>query len=283
MKRAETNVSGGMNSRVSDGIAAIAQLAGHAGSLFGQTLAKLEDSLTAAMIASPLEWCRADDEARNVAEWMEARGYSQVVLENPSGGRALIVSHAELKDANAGERVAARGKAIDADAIISHDTGIKRLLTMFTRRNYFLTLRGDRVEGIVGVSDLDKLPTRVMLFVHIMELEARLAEAIVREYPEDAWAAHLPGGRKAKVDELYQRKRERDLQTSRIHCTQFCDKGMLCLKLPRVRERLGDGSARQWDRRFDRIQELRNVIAHGEAMITDEQAVVELAELVQAM
>jgi hypothetical protein len=256
---------------------------GHANSAFARIIARLEAGLTAALLASPLQRRHANDEAVVVRNWMDDRAFSQVLVENGSDTAHRYVTRQRLQSASAGQTLEAHAESVPADALISHDTSIRRLLPMLAIRPFYFTLRHNRIEGIVELSDIDKPPTRLFLFAHVAELESRMASLIEQHHANDGWLGFVSPARQKKNNDLFDRKRSRDFQTTRLNCTQLCDKRDVMLDSPSLRSRLTGGSKSQWNERFMAIQDLRDNIAHAEFLLPDRNDVSSLLEIVATL
>jgi hypothetical protein len=245
----------------------------------------LEDGLTAALIASPLQHRRDDEDALAVRTWMDERGFSQVLVDDgpaPGSGHRFV-TRARLEHASPRQVLAEVAEPVPAEALVSHDTSIRRLLPMLVRRPFYFTLRHDRIEGIVELSDIDKPPTRLFLFAHIAELESRMASLIDLHHPDDSWLELVSPKRRQKIHDLFGRKRARDFQTTRLNCTQLCDKRDVMLDSPLLCARLAGRSKSQWNERFMAIQDLRDNIAHAEYLLPDRTDVTGLLDIVATL
>ena len=261
--------------------------ANHGGpdSPFERIIARLEEGLTAALIASPLQHRRDDEDAIAVRTWMDERGFSQVLVDDgpaPGSGHRFV-TRKQLEQAAPRHTLSALAEPVPAEALVSHDTSIRRLLPMLARRSYYFTLRHDRIDGIVELSDIDKPPTRLFLFAHIAELESRMSALIERHHPDDSWLELISPSRRSKINDLFHRKRSRDFQTTRLNCTQLCDKRDVMLDSPTLCGRLIGRSKSQWNDRFMAIQNLRDNIAHAEYLLPDRTDVSTLLDIVATL
>ncbi len=254
-----------------------------ADSAFARIIARLEEGLTAALLASPLQRRHATDEAVTVRAWMDERAFSQVLVENGTETAHRYVTRTRLQSALGDQHLDSHAVPVPAEALISHDTSIRRLLPMLAQRPFFFTLRHNRIEGIVELSDIDKPPTRLFLFAHIAELESRMTSLIEQHHADDNWLGFVSDSRRRKIEELFQRKRTRDFQTTRLNCTQLCDKRDVMLDSPVLSARLIGRSKSQWNDRFMAIQDLRDNIAHAEFLLPDRNDVNSLLEIVATL
>lgn len=114
------------------------------------------------------------------------------------------------------------------------------------------------VLGLVTVYDLERLPVRLSLFQHVLDLEERLGEAItgLARDPE-TWADLVPDRRK-EIQDGIARSRRRDHHGSPILGIGFTEKIEIArVLLPRALGKTFDPSS------LDRVATFRNDIAHG--------------------
>ena len=70
---------------------------------------------------------------------------------------------------------------------------------------------GDRISGLVTLSDLQRLPVRMTLFALLTGFEMTMIEAIKRRFPEDEeWLSHLPTSLQGKVKKAIQKAKAKD-------------------------------------------------------------------------
>ena len=140
--------------------------------------------------------------------------------------------------------------------VIGADASIIDFVMTADKRPTRLVVSGDRVAGLVSLSDLQHLPVRAAIFTLITGLEIAMAKRIEEEWHgnDTGWLELLSEGRQAKLSHEMKAAREKDGFVSAIVFTQISDKATIIRK-----RKLAPGSGRE----FDAIRDLRNNIAHS--------------------
>ena len=153
--------------------------------------------------------------------------------------------------------------------LLAADASILEFVRRADRHPCQLIVRGDRITGLVTLSDLQRLPVRMTLFALLTGFEMTLIEAIKRRFPEDEeWLSHLPTTRQCKVKKAIQKAKSKDNFVHGLYATNFFDKQLIVQRFTcfeyggeRLETELGD------------IRRLRNQIAHADNFaLTPEQA-----------
>ena len=227
-------------------------------------LARVQRSLTVDMIMTPrddLETCRCDETA------------STVMVRNTENFSYLPV--VDEKERILGLYWAARwfgGKApkdpigddfvrFSEDIVIGADASIIDFVTTADERQTRLVVSGDRVAGLVSLSDLQQLPVRAALFTLITQLEIAMAQRIENEWHGDdtiGWLELLSGERRRRILEAIGKAKQEDGFVSEIAFSQISDKATIICK-----KRLVPGSGSSLARNFKAIRKLRDGIAHA--------------------
>lgn len=165
---------------------------------------------------------------------------------------------------------------LQGSMLISAEAGILSFIESAGRAQYRLVVRDSKVDGIVTLSDLQKLPVRPAIFLLITHLEL-LMLAWLREKSERTSETEvldkLAVGRKEKLEEEWGRLETNNLAIDRLSATQFCDKRELLMKhnfpVP------SKGVARK---ELNEIEDLRNSVAHaGDYALTRDNAITTVA------
>ena len=164
------------------------------------------------------------------------------------------------------------------DHVIGADASIIDFVMTAHERPTRLVVSGDRVAGLVSLSDLQHLPVRVAIFTLITSLEIAMAKRITEWHHDDAtwWLELLSNTRREKISEEIQTAKEKDGLVSEIVFTQLSDKAAIICK-----ERLVSGSGTQLRRDFKEICKLRNDIAHANYYAETPEAARQACEVVK--
>ncbi len=137
---------------------------------------------------------------------------------------------------------------------------------------------GTRIDGIVTVADIQKLPVRPMLFLLVTHLETLMAEALRVVFPDgDGWLHHLKPPRRKGLEEKCIALRHRDMELDKLVVAEFCDKkeALIGSDVPLP---FGKGKAAK---QLEQIEALRNGLAHAGEYAGTREAAALCAETVR--
>jgi len=228
----------------------------------------LEDGMTVSLIATfdDLKTCSVSDQVSEVLHRPDLQEFDYIpVTENDSVVGVLIRDNA-LDVMDSVQSVMCQ---LHESTLISADASLLSFVAEADKTPYCLVLQRRRIEGIVTLSDLQKLAVRPVLFSLITCVELLLAEWLRQKYPnEQDWLSKLSEERRKKVEENYERYSQQDMAIDRMTTTEFCDKRVAALKLGAFPT---DEDAR--GTQLKEIQKLRDSIAHaGDYALTAEKA-----------
>ena len=92
------------------------------------------------------------------------------------------------------------------------------------RSKPLLVVAGERIQGLVAWSDLQKLPVRAAIFALVTGFELTMYEAIRAAFRGDGWQEHLNDARVKDAKNLYAKRSGNNSDVDLLLCTQFCDK-----------------------------------------------------------
>ena len=134
---------------------------------------------------------------------------------------------------------------------------------------------------IILRSDIQKPPVRMWLFGLITVLDMFLSRAIRRGFPEDSWQEYLSAGRLERARSLQAERLRRGQRTSLSECLQIKDKCDLLTRFPERLAEEGFESKRAFERLANRLESLRNSLAHAQDIIEhDWDAIVTISQRV---
>ena len=149
---------------------------------------------------------------------------------------------------------------LDQSILITSGSSVLRYIEEADASPCRLVLRHTQIDGIVTVSDLQKLAVRPALFTLVTHLEllmAAVTRARFRDRPEDEWLVLL-GDRRERVEQEWQKLKAGGLEVDRIAATQFADKRQILVKSGVI-----SSSRSRAEREFGSIEDLRNGLAHA--------------------
>ena len=125
--------------------------------------------------------------------------------------------------------------------------------------HYRLVLRNRRIDGIVTLSDLQRLAVRSLLFSRVAHVELLLARWLRERCGtrEEIWLGALSDGRRSKLEKQLAELRLANMEVDLLTASQFCDKRDAAVKLGAFSD------AKEARSRLKNVEDLRNQIAHA--------------------
>jgi len=241
--------------------------------IFDLTMKGLETGLRVGDIATyGFLSCGGDDNAAEVMTRAELLPFDCIPVKDGNRVVGVLQRSGEVAPRAAREVM----RRLDDGLLVSSDEPLKRFIPLLVESPHRLVVRGAGIEGIVTSSDIHKLPVRLLAFALVTHLEMTMADVIVRGVEDDDWKNLLSVGRQIRVMEKFEQLRTENFDPPLIEVTDFCDKRDVLAK----RGLLSVPSKRKAVEDFERIEDLRNSVAHA---ATYAQSVEQLAEFVELL
>lgn len=246
-------------------------------------LDQVQSGLTVSMIMTPrdrLLICRSKDLVVDVMDRNTDRfSYLPVVAE---GDKFIGLFHAHnffdlaAPDTPIGDDY----ELFSEDLMIGSDASIYEFVLEADSRPTRLVVSGNRVAGLISISDLQQLPVRASLFTLLTALEMAMSRRIEAKWPDESerWKALLSGKRRSDLQSKVEQAKQADVYVSDIVLTQLCDKATVLRKA-----NLLDGSSKSLKRNFRVVEELRNSLAHSNFYAETPEAAYDLCEAVRVI
>ena len=156
--------------------------------------------------------------------------------------------------------------------LMSADAGILAFVATADSSPCRLLVDGDRVDAIVTLSDLQKLPVRPAVFLLITHLELLMARFIRANWHDSSdWLSLLTDGRREQIERNWNELEKNELAIDKIAVTQFCDKRTIILGAGKLLP--NNVTVKEAEKALKAIESLRNSIAHaGDYAATRENA-----------
>lgn len=131
-------------------------------------------------------------------------------------------------------------------------------------------LSGNSLTHVVSFNDMDKLPVKLCLFAPVTGFEAECIQLFSQgPVSAEAHLARLPVGRYEKARGICQERQraERTCSPQQImQATEFIDKTTMLLREPTYAAWLPFSTKREAEVFFNRLQDLRNRVAHSDSI-----------------
>ena len=237
-----------------------------------------EEGLPVRLIAtlrSEFKTCGPDEELEAVAARnQEAFDYLPVVE------RERIIGLLKLVDRTDGRGLVRHEMDFLSEAnLIGADASLLTFVRGADEHGCRLVVSGERIFGLVSLSDLQHLPVRAALFGMVTHLESEMMKAIQREFNNsDEWIERLSPARRNKINKEINKAKSEDVFVDRLLFTQFIDKVIIIRRSPAF---LFSGDTFEDDLR--QVQSLRDKVAHANDYATTEETATQVCKTVRLM
>ncbi|MGF1472327.1 MAG: hypothetical protein ACFB50_11405 [Rubrobacteraceae bacterium] len=195
-------------------------------------LSSLEQGLSVGLITTfdPC-CCEVDDDLEEVVGREDLREFDYLpVKENGEVVGLLHRAEYDAKDATGSVKEAMCN--LRGDLVIAASAGILSYITGAKERPCRLVLQGSRLNGIVTLSDLQKLPVRPALFLLITHVELLMAEWLrAKKLSEKKVLNNLIPKRRDGINGKWKDLQRRNLAIDILSATEFVDKRVLLQNL----------------------------------------------------
>ena len=148
---------------------------------------------------------------------------------------------------------------LDEHHLLGADASILKFVLQADCHPYRFVVSGERITGLVTVSDLQRLPVRMTLFALLTGFEMTLIEAIKRRFPEDEeWLSLLHPDQQRRVERAIRKAKADDHFVHGLYATNFYHKELIVQHLPCF-----DYGGERLKTELCEIRHLRNRIAHA--------------------
>jgi hypothetical protein len=246
----------------------------------------LHAGLTVRLIATSraaLKTCRPDERVSDVVE-RNVEGFDFLpVIEMSAGANEKIVGLLSTKASSSKlqktDKVGSIFSPLSEELVIGADSSILEFVSDADSKPCRLVVSGARIEGLVSLSDLQKLPVRAALFALITGFEITMMDAIRKWYASEAdWMGALSPTRQKKVSDQKLASKISDGWVDSLLFTQFCDKRDLIIKgYPGDRDKTSLLDA------LKEIEKLRDFVAHANDYASSPEQATEVCGVVRCL
>jgi CBS domain-containing protein len=233
----------------------------HDASLEG--LRRVQGSLTVDLIMAPrssFRTCTPNETAAQV-KGRNADGFSYFPVIDDDGRivglyRAEQWFHEDAPDSTIGEDF----ERLSEEIVIGADASIFDFVMQADTKPTNLVVSGNKIAGLISLSDLQQLPVRAALFALITSLEMAMAARIDRHWADqpDGWHNLLDDSARKALEKKVLKAKSDDSFVGSVVLSQFSDKSRVAWEAGF----LGGHEEVNHDC-LDKIRLLRNDLAHG--------------------
>lgn len=219
----------------------------------------LEREMSVSLIAEPLMSVDSGEQASDVATKLRARDFDVCGIKR-GDTTTEIVHLIDLVNGLVGDHA----KSVPLPQLLSPQTPLWACLERVASQRFVFVLGNGQLESIVTLADLDKPPSRMLLFGLISVLEMVLLALIRKNFNGSSWESHISSKRLDKAKRLHELRRQKNQHTELIECLQICDKSTICRTLETVTQ-VWDLNENAADEFFREIEDIRNHLAHAQS------------------
>jgi hypothetical protein len=210
-------------------------------------------------VADPLVSFDEEASAKDVRGFLDSRGLSLAGVRR----EGLVSAWAAAGELGEGRLGAFAHDFAAVDVVPATASLSETIASLDANGRCFVSILG-RPGGIVTFRSLEKPPVRMWLFGMITIFESYLADTVRKTWPDGSWAALLSPGRRAKAEALLAERARRGEPGELLDCLQLADKAGLLTRRPEFLARTRFASKRAADEGYQRVQALRNALAHAQ-------------------
>lgn len=178
------------------------------------------------------------------------------------------VSEGDLTGGTLGEHM----REFSPESVLDENAGLDLVLVTFGKsERVFIRWLGE-VAGVITRRDLQKAPLRMWLFGAITLFDLNMTWAIEELYPGDSWTDRISSGRLEKARSLCAERVRCGNPCRLVDCLQIKDKADILSCDAQNLAVLGFASRREADRFTQRIESLRNHLAHAQELESEHLA-----------
>ncbi|MCD4785581.1 MAG: CBS domain-containing protein [Candidatus Eremiobacteraeota bacterium] len=168
--------------------------------------------------------------------------------------------------------------------IVAESTPILKCLDILKDKGWLFILENNEIKYIVTKGDLRKAPVRMFLFALINLLEMHFTRMIRKFCDEGELESLLSEKRIEKAKSFYEDIRVRNEELDVFDCLQLCDKCTIIRKKDELFSLIGIKSKEKANKIFDKVEKLRNNIAHGYDIISGSSwsEVIEVSDKIES-
>ena len=229
----------------------------------GDIFEMLHSGLTVALIATErdtLMTCCPSESLRAAVSRSAEQQYDYLPVTDDEGSEIVGLLHSVdfVQNSSCTGIVKDRYCRLSEGDLMGADASILDFIKDADSKPRRLIVSGDKIVGLVTLSDLQKLPVRAVLFALITGLELTMAEAIRKKYKKDEdWLQLLSKCRQEKINKEVEKSKQGDAFVNALLFTQFCDKRDI------IRKSFPFSRKNKLRSQLKDIEKLRDKLAHA--------------------
>lgn len=224
----------------------------------------LSSGLTVRMIMTPrssIVICAPDESIAEVIQRNQADRFSFIPVMNGNHFVGLLHTERWFREDIPVAQVSEHLEPLSESNLIGGNASILDFVMAADARPCRLVVSGERIEGLVSLSDLQQLPVRSALFAMITGIELCMSDLIRDRHTEESWLSLLSKERAKKISDEISQSKGADGFVDALLFTQFSDKSAIVRKTL-SKDALGTSKG-CLKKSLDELRELRDNLAHA--------------------
>ena len=241
----------------------------------GRLLRIVEESLTVTHLAAlDLEMADPEWTALRARDWLRENSFDAAPLDEPEPHQVVIADELEPGD----RPVREQARSIDSTMLVSADLSLADGIVRLKSRPFYFVLHRDKLQGIVTRADLQRPAVAMILFGMILASESAM-NVVIKKRLGDSWIEHLSEHEREEVDKVFQDRLRTNTAITRLECVMLAQRLDLLAAAPGAVADLGFASGKAFKRWRERLNRLRDPLAHGGGLLRAEPDPLEAIEL----
>jgi hypothetical protein len=238
-----------------------------------------ENSLGVLYLAeTSLEYIEHSWSVGRAREWLASNGFDAAPLADAKPHRFFSVNMEADDEGLVGDIAL----PIDAARLVTSTLGLADGVALLEMEPFYFVMEGSRLVGMVTRADLQRSAVSMVTLSLVLAAEARMGVLIEGWIGAD-WESHLTGERQAKLGEILEDRRRRNVEIGLIDCLMLGDRLKLLGKSERLLAALGFTEQAAYRRWKEQLGGLRDTLAHGGSLLDEERDPVTAIELFAAV
>ena len=221
-----------------------------------------ESDITASHLDSKLKFLNRNSDPLDIKEQMTKYGFDVFGTVDDEGTKGYV----ENSFGN-NERSSLNFNNFDSSELITDSTPLIKIFRLLREEPHRLfVLYENQIQGIITISDLQKIPVRIFLFGLISLLEMKMTQIIRNRYKNDEWFQKIGDDGQKAVNKEYERQKLSNENIGFLDCLQLSHKATIIVNTDEVLVELGF-TKNKLKKVFGSIINLRNGLAHSRDLI----------------
>lgn len=212
-----------------------------------------DETLESAYNKALIEWTRED---------------SVVLVRDQSRIHGYLTFNDEFFKAELSEMVGNKVKPITCDMLVTSTTPLLEFVPLLQQRPFYFVIDRNEITHIVWFWNVDKAPMQLCLFSLCLELESQILE-VLKFHPKgiNHCLQNMSPEKMVNAKKVCKQKYTKETDYYLLMSTNFADRYRMPKAESKIYDSLPFGSHKKTDSFFNRVERVRNQIAHSDSIL----------------